>query len=34
VASLVLCWIYFSAAPTVLSALLAVCLGWAAYLVK
>jgi hypothetical protein len=33
-ASLVLCWIYFSVPPTVLSALVAVCLGWAALLVK
>ncbi|HYL22153.1 MAG TPA: hypothetical protein VEU74_10360 [Gemmatimonadales bacterium] len=32
VASLVLGLVYFSAAPTVLSALLAACLGWAAWL--
>ena len=34
VASLVLSWIYFLPPPTVLSALLAACLGWAAWLVR
>ncbi len=33
VALLVLSWIYFAAAPAILSGLLAVCLGWAAWLV-
>jgi len=33
VASLVLSWKYFSAAPAMLSAIVAVCLGWAAWLV-
>ena len=31
---LVLSWRYFSAAPAVLSAVTAICLGWAAYLVQ
>jgi hypothetical protein len=34
VVSLVLSLIYFSAAPAAMSALLAVCLGWAAWLVE
>ncbi len=34
VASFALSWIYFFAAPAVLSALVAACLGWAAWLVK
>jgi hypothetical protein len=33
VASLALSWIYFSAAPVVFSALVATCVGWAAWLV-
>jgi hypothetical protein len=33
VASLVLSWIYFSAPPVVFSALVAACVGWAAWLV-
>jgi hypothetical protein len=33
VASLILSWIYFSAPPVVFSALVAACLGWAAWLV-
>jgi hypothetical protein len=33
IASLVLSWKYFSAAPAMLSAIVAVCLGWAAWLV-
>ena len=33
VASLVLSWIYFSAAPAAFSAVVAACLGWAAWLV-
>ena len=32
-ASLILSWMYFSAAPALFSALLALCLGWAAWLV-
>ena len=32
-ASLGLSWVYFFAAPTVLSALVALCVGWAAWLV-
>ncbi len=31
VVSLVLSWVYFSAVPATLSAIVAVCLGWAAY---
>ena len=31
VVSLVLSWVYFSAVPATLSALVAICLGWAAY---
>jgi hypothetical protein len=31
---LVLSWMYFSAAPAALSALTAICLGWAAWLVE
>ena len=34
IASLILSWIYFPAPPIVLSALLAVCVGWAAWLVR
>jgi hypothetical protein len=34
VASVVLSWIYFSLIPTLLSILLALCLGWAAWLVQ
>ncbi len=34
VVSLVLSWIYFLPPPTILSALLAICLGWAAWLVQ
>jgi hypothetical protein len=34
VVSLVLSWIYFSAPPAILSALLAICLGWAALLTQ
>jgi hypothetical protein len=33
-ATLVLSWIYFSVPPVVLSALVAVCVGWAAWLVQ
>ncbi len=33
-ASLALSWIYFLAPPAVLSALVAICVGWAAWLVK
>ncbi len=33
VVSLILSWKYFSAAPTILSAAVAICLGWAAWLV-
>jgi len=33
VAGLILSWKYFSAAPAMLSAIVAVCLGWAAWLV-
>ena len=33
VAGLVLSWKYFSAGPAMLSAIVAVCLGWAAWLV-
>jgi hypothetical protein len=33
-AGLALSWIYFALPPTVLSALVAICLGWAALLVK
>ncbi len=31
VVSVVLSWVYFSAVPATLSALVAICLGWAAY---
>lgn len=34
VASLVLSWIYFSTAPAAFSAVVAACLGWAAWLVQ
>ncbi len=32
-ATLILSWMYFSAAPTVLSGVVVVCLGWAAWLI-
>lgn len=34
VVSVILSWVYFLAPPTILSALLAICLGWAAWLVQ
>ena len=34
IASLVVCWIYFLSPPVVLSALIAICTGWAAWLVR
>lgn len=34
IGSLILCWIYFLPPPVILSALVAVCTGWAAWLVK
>ena len=34
VVSVILSWLYFFAPPTILSALLAICLGWAAWLVQ
>lgn len=34
VASFVLSWMYFAAVPTILSGLLVVCLGWAAWLIQ
>ncbi|MDQ2843544.1 MAG: hypothetical protein M3Y72_21385, partial [Acidobacteriota bacterium] len=34
VASLILSWIYFALGPAIFSALIAGCLGWAAWLLK
>ena len=34
VASVVLSWLYFSAAPAILSGLVAICLAWAAWMVQ
>ena len=33
-ASLILSWLYFFAGPIIISALIALCLGWAAFLVN